>query len=1330
MSGDEGVKQQRVGGQTLTSASMSAAAPATPGKDTLVEQNARRGGAAGSPSNKRDEKSGAFPAIPEFGPNQRQYDLFFDIHRSNLLATTSAMLQQAVWPDPAPDAPFAAGGDKRFTASVNAAIRSRLAHWDGHRMGPLLYPGNPLDAFRLYIAADKEQMHEVAWSPSFGDAFARLVHQSIYESIRLRIGPRYRAALERSMDWPEPDQLIAGHPIDPIVAEAIATPGTVDRGQIAVVNASGPPKLQNVKARWLGKEDPDLWNFVEVTPSGASAEDVAAALWQDPKQTTNAYALTKVGDVFRVAPGHARPLLRRLYKDEVIGDSDSDPTRATQLLVLSKSKIGDRVRARWSADAAKANEDKPDPRKNGKHEEKAGDAKSAKQDSKHTTESKKPTTSQAIEIETSIGAQLEKIRGGVAGLGMSKRIDSVIVRHVARMTELSSGDPAALERWLPILQFQHTQLLAIAPRIPGLVERLQPIFYLPPGTLPPAKENERNSLTTAIDSYLKAVDTSDDPPASTQILAGVLGKEKQSAVEAIGQVQDSTRQATRDGVATRVGSQQGSVGIDDDLTRAREDAMSGRNKGSGQYDEKKTIIRAGEISLRNRMNNVEQSIVMLREAAAAAGFSDLALLKKIMPNAKALPEILLDVHDHLRAVDRAWARGRADFDENEVAQAIPQGAPEDWPDWQEREAGLNAAREEFAHIAGDEDIGTFLREAQSKIRTQQMLNAVTTMASALLITMATGMGAAMLAETASVALVGESMTLAAQFTKGAIQVAISAPINSIVQLAVSGQDGSLGKAMLENALMDAFSRMLMFPLKQAERLAMEEVKQISQLQHVTVAETKAMASAASYAGTMMLAEGLTGMATQWAANRLVALVSNTHQEVSEPFALTVLQQGAAIGLGRFFAGRMHAWQTRRQQLAASRLGNLPEMHALFAGREAFYADAEQLANHPSPEPGASEALSKRDASLLREERQILGRHAEDSSRDSSSTGADRQHAGQNGESVRRPATADPEPTASAPADKTAEAPAKSTNQDGVQRTYSPEATKTLGLENRGEPYQDPTIDPKLPHKYLDRRELRPYRRMDPVFSWKDAEARIRGKQPAALGKKIKDADVAHALLQRLALGDATVLQELGVSGAPLDFDPSTREWALVQMRDGFAIMAGSYDSVSAPADVRTIAHNHPEPAKVKGHQTKIKDLPTDASGMTYAEIIKDPKVAQDATIVPSIKDIHSITDGADHTIYTRYISVGGGKITNPRVGATGARVQIHLSDTRVHLQKSRTKEYWYVTEMKVIDPSNPEPPLWEGTIYADWRALVQKGGVYFKPPPEFDRPEQSGWERV
>ena len=182
------------------------------------------------------------------------------------------------------------------------------------------------------------------------------------------------------------------------------------------------------------------------------------------------------------------------------------------------------------------------------------------------------------------------------------------------------------------------------------------------------------------------------------------------------------------------------------------------------------------------------------------------------------------------------------------------------------------------------------------------------------------------------------------------------------------------------------------------------------------------------------------------------------------------------------------------------------------------------------------------------------------------------------------------------------------------------------------------------------------------------------------------------------------------------------------MRDGFAIVVGAYDAVGVPADVRARAHNHPGPSRAKGHEGKIKDLPANAAGMSFADIIADPQVAREAGIVPSVNDIHGISDGTDHTIYTRYVHVGDGKIANPKDGANGARVSIHLSDTRVALQRPESKHFYYETQMQVKDAAGNV--LWSGTIYTEWFALAPGGTVRFKRPPVLDRPEQAGWQRV
>src|SRR5262249_7557858 len=69
--------------------------------------------------------------------------------------------------------------------------------------------------------------------------------------------------------------------------------------------------------------------------------EVAVALWGDPKQSAMAFALRKYGDRFRVAPAHARKLLRRRYPGEVIGTRGGDESEAAQLGALARLSPGD-----------------------------------------------------------------------------------------------------------------------------------------------------------------------------------------------------------------------------------------------------------------------------------------------------------------------------------------------------------------------------------------------------------------------------------------------------------------------------------------------------------------------------------------------------------------------------------------------------------------------------------------------------------------------------------------------------------------------------------------------------------------------------------------------------------------------------------------------------------------------------------------------------------------------------------------------------------------------------------------------------------------------------
>jgi hypothetical protein len=287
--------------------------------------------------------------------------------------------------------------------------------------------------------------------------------------------------------------------------------------------------------------------------------------------------------------------------------------------------------------------------------------------------------------------------------------------------------------------------------------------------------------------------------------------------------------------------------------------------------------------------------------------------------------------------------------------------------------------------------------------------------------------------------------------------------------------------------------------------------------------------------------------------------------------------------------------------------------------------------------------------------------------------------------------------------------------------------KILGIENHGRPYEDPRHDPNLPHEHLDRRQLRPYKKMKALTSWKDIEEAFRkGEASVAIGTKIKSEEEGHAILQRLATGDARALEAIGVRNAPLAMDSSLREWALVQGRDGFAIYAGKYASVALPSDVRVLAHNHPGPHRGElAEGREIKDLPNAENGRDYADILADLDAAKDAGIVPSIADVHAISDGGNHVIYTRYVNRGNGKIANPTAGTTDPRVSLHLADTKVLRWNERTREYWYEVSMIVKDSTGQL--LWSGKIFGQWYAVAEMGTVHATKPPVLERPLPAGW---
>ncbi|MDQ3370470.1 MAG: DUF4157 domain-containing protein, partial [Myxococcota bacterium] len=878
------------------------------------------------------------------GPGRRPsgFARYLYVHEIALRGALAEHLAGTEWPDPAPDVPFAPGGHSRFSASLVASIAARLG--DGDTLPQLLHPSKIVELFHQFVPT----LEHANWSRAFGQSFAQAVERVAFTSLTTRVGPRYRAAAQR-VRVPRAEDVLAGHPIDPLVAQALTRPDVVDATRVAATPDRGVTAPAPVQARWLGRSHPELWNFVQVSPASASVEDVAATLWRDPASSTMAFAIRKYGDVFRIAPAHARKLINTQYRGEVVGAASGDASNEAQILALARSSLG-------QGDAAV----RQFP------QERTGTGAAQAKAAGPAGAPAVPRVEQLMAIERQIGALLEALRGQLAPLELASNLAPASDARAARVSLLADADASTRTDWLPVLQFQHAQLMTIARKLRPLASKLRLLEVLPGLALDAARRQERHELRETITMYANAAAVSHLRDQSSTLLHGISDREQAARMAGLDAVQIDLEAATREAIATPHGAPRGSVTAADHIAQQRQATLRGSGAGGSPYAQQQAITHAGELALESRMQAAEHALEQLRLVAREL-FPDPEELRLLLPNVKLLPEVLRDVKDHLHDVHRTWETARRDG--TAVVQMDPK-APPDWAEWQGRAAGLAAARAAFAKIAGDQSIGAFLNAAVKQIRRRQLIKTIVSLAEALLITLATGMAAAAIGRMVASAIATQASGLAARSLAFAVDVSINASMNSVVQLAQADGRGSPGWAMLENTLAELFTRGMMAPLRRMQTAAQREARELARLPHLSAAERRAVRGV-DFAGTTLMVEMVGGMASQWAAQRLVHTFQQSGRQVSDPFAYSVLQQGAAIAVGKFFRGRFAAWQKHRDALARTRLADLPAARELVAGREQFYRDARQLAESLSPDPAAGEKLLHDDAALIGQARALF-----------------------------------------------------------------------------------------------------------------------------------------------------------------------------------------------------------------------------------------------------------------------------------------------------------------------------------------------------------------------
>ena len=859
-------------------------------------------------------RAAAQPAEPAHEPHLKKtpFGEYVRVHSVDIEVALARHLDSVPWPDPSAEVPFVAGGERVFVELLKRFLAPHLR--SAEELPSLLDPSDILAVFHQVAP----NLKEAGWNPTFALAMAQAVEASAKASLR-RLGPRYHDALVRRGHRPDADDLLTSHPFDPLVVGAMVSPGVlVEQTSGSASPATAP--VARVDARWLGRTHPELWNFVQVAQADARVEDVAATLWGDDRKSMMAVAIHKYGDVFRIAPAQARQLITERYRGELVGDSNLESSAQILALAHSDLREGDAATRELTPSFVSA-----------------------------------PSAEALAQIELHIGEKLDQIRAAVTPVGLSGELHGTYTERLARLGRMPSADAATRARWLPVLQFQHTQLLAIVPQVSALVAMVA------------AKTgDERAQLVETLELYVRAAAVSHLRDESNAIMQTIAQRQHRGARQATDASQRELASSTRAAVATPEGSMAGTTHAEEQIAAEREAVLGGRAP-----DQHHAITLAGEVALQGRMRWARHSLAQLHVAATEV-FGDPEHFHKLFPSIKTYPEVIADVQAHLADVQHIWdAATKAN---TPLGPADPKGSADQLA-WQGRTAGLAAARVRFERIAGDQTLTEFCETARAKIRHQQVVNAVVKLGKDLLLTLAAGMGAAALGRMAAGALVGEAAGWAERGAAMIIDVSVNASVNSAVQVAMSDGKAEFGWAMLENTLMELFTRGLNKPLHAIENAARTEGRVLAQLPHLEASQRAAFL-AVDYSGAHLLVDYVGGMATQWAGQRLVQFARGSSEAISDPFALSVLQQGAAIGLGKFFHGRVHAWQQHRTALERTQLAELPEMKALFAERDAFHQLAAATEANLSPEPALFDQLSATEVRLTERESAIIAAHPE------------------------------------------------------------------------------------------------------------------------------------------------------------------------------------------------------------------------------------------------------------------------------------------------------------------------------------------------------------------
>lgn len=842
---------------------------------------------------------------------------------------------------PQPDPRMEWRNEKLFYEKLFFGLSGILRFKSPFDVAQLLAPGDPyglVDQLRPLTKAveDPDSKDDMkggpvghwAWSPPVGLAIAQLVEQTLIDSL-YRLGPRWVAAADtlQGKGDVEPDAIARSHRMDRFVVGPMCKPGVFQWAPETSSKTSKPAAKRDsgvkVTLAWVGKENPELWNWVRASPADATVEEVSAAVFEymttkDHESRADYYAtfLTAAPPMFGIPPQWAKTFEEtRAFRPATIPDADSDPDH--QIVKLGGSKQSDDQAIAEIGAAAPDPKVKTKPHPPGEHDNLVADA----------------------------SAQAAVLKSSLSAWKMGELADKTLAFLARRRADGADG-----AKWLPVLSAQRENLTRISTGILQLDSAVDQMKLKKTGA-------EAEPLREIMRFYADATATAHlDKSCNRLILraanaqTSLTARGLASSLRDMDMSVDMMRSGVGEGDYDRLQVSNTAVNLRGEATAMQTSLMRGDKVDPDAVEDLQ--VRAEETSLDAKLVAVEFSLHGLESAADEAGAGLAAWFAALFSSKfRNLKDATQAIRGHISDIRYEWDKAKRNSDMPDDSGQLHVRA--------NLRKAVDAAKKTFAELAKKDDINTFLKEGAKTVKWQEFRTACVKLAALIGISLVGGFVGGMVARGVAGMMMGTGGAAAMEgLSLGGTLVARGAGLVTETAVQSAGQSlifgDHMGTAFLENMIMNLGSAGVLKVLGSKVEEAAKLEKAMSGFWQKTGAVGKVVIKETA----AITGHALMGIAMGYVAHKIVTGKTQPPPKTLEEW----MMQGAGIAVGRYVGKTMEASHARQQRL---KLKGFEPSTKLAAQTEKLTELSRRVEQHPESKD-AMELLEKRHEQLTDE----------------------------------------------------------------------------------------------------------------------------------------------------------------------------------------------------------------------------------------------------------------------------------------------------------------------------------------------------------------------------